>query len=147
MEPENILVVDDEDYIREMVIDVLQEQGYESAGARDYDSAIALLSDSHFDLLILDIMMPGRSGIELFQYVIENEIDSGVVFMTARRDTDIAVNTIKSGALDYIVKPVDINRLDDIVRSALEKRSALKASVDYRSELEQKVEKHTHARE
>jgi two-component system, OmpR family, response regulator MtrA len=101
---QKILVVDDDDALREMVGLVLSSAGYEPAFAADGLSAITAFEESHPDLVLLDIMLPGQSGIEVCEQI---RATSGVpiIMLTAKGETEDVVRGLEAGADDYVVKP------------------------------------------
>jgi two-component system, OmpR family, response regulator MtrA len=101
---QKILVVDDDDALREMVGLVLSGAGYEAVFAADGISAVTVYRDTQPDLVLLDIMLPGQSGIEVCKEIRKT---SGVpiVMLTARGDTEDVVVGLEAGADDYVVKP------------------------------------------
>jgi two-component system, OmpR family, response regulator MtrA len=101
---QKILVVDDDDALREMVGLVLSGAGYETAFAADGISAITAFNESQPDLVLLDIMLPGQSGIEVCEQL---RALSGVpiIMLTAKSETEDVVKGLEAGADDYVVKP------------------------------------------
>ena len=101
---QKILVVDDDDALREMVGLVLSGAGYEPAFAADGISAISAFTESQPDLVLLDIMLPGQSGIEVCEQI---RALSGVpiIMLTAKSETEDVVRGLEAGADDYVVKP------------------------------------------
>ncbi|MBI2165269.1 MAG: response regulator [Chloroflexi bacterium] len=139
MQKGQILIVDDEEDVREVIQDTLEELGFACATAGDYNEACAALSGQHFDLALVDIMMPGKSGVELFQEMARTSVDTGVLFVTARSDLRQAVSVMQSGALDYVIKPVDLSALERTVIRAMEKREETLAVEGARRSLEERV--------
>lgn len=132
---ERILVVDDEPEIRSMLRSALEDVGYACADAGDADAAVELLRQQPFDLALLDVMMPGRSGAQLFHQLQESHPEIGVVFLTARADLGLAVESLRDGAYDYLVKPVSLAEVEQAVERALLKRRALRQREALLSEL------------
>ena len=110
-----ILVVDDEPGIRDLLKDNLEEQGYVCHTAPDGDAALNVLAEQTVQLALVDIMMPGMTGLSLFERVRERYPDLAVIFVTAWDDLNIAVQNLKNGAYDYVVKPVTRKRLQQAV--------------------------------
>ncbi|MBI4300312.1 MAG: response regulator [Chloroflexi bacterium] len=134
-----ILVVDDEESIREIVSRKMQQCGYECWSAPSADIALELIDDLPFELLIVDILMPGASGIEILRYVQGSYPETAVVLVTAVNDTHTAVEAMKMGAYDYVTKPFNLDALAMTVNRALEKRRLLEENRGYRLHLEDKV--------
>lgn len=101
---QRILVVDDDDALREMVGLVLSGAGYEPVFAADGISAVKVFGEQHPDLVLLDIMLPGQSGIEVCKQI---RSGSGVpiIMLTAKGETEDVVLGLEAGADDYVVKP------------------------------------------
>lgn len=99
-----ILVVDDDDALREMVGLVLSGAGYEPVFAADGLAAIDVFNESHPDLVLLDIMLPGQSGIEVCSQI-RSHSGTPIIMLTAKGDTDDVVRGLEAGADDYVVKP------------------------------------------
>lgn len=102
-----ILVVEDEAPIREMLCFVLEQKGYEPIEAEDYDTALELLCEPYPDLILLDWMLPGGSGINLIKHLKRDEFTKKipVVMLTARGEEEDKVRGLEVGADDYITKP------------------------------------------
>ena len=104
-----ILTVEDEEPIRNLIQLNLENAGYECVCAADGMIASDLLLESHFDLILLDIMLPKVDGYELFEFI--RQFDTPVIFLTAKGSLDERVKGLKLGAEDYIVKPFEIMEL------------------------------------
>ena len=87
---------------------------------------IESLAKQDFDVALLDIRLPGMSGIDVLREIWLNHSNAATIMITAVNDVDTAVKAIKLGALDYIVKPFDIDRIDSSIRAALETKQAAK---------------------
>jgi DNA-binding NtrC family response regulator len=120
---ERILVVDDDASIRETFELHLTRQGHEVATAESAEQALALLPDFEPVLVITDIRMPGMDGIELLRRVREANKDIDVIVITAHEDMKTAVNAMKAGAYDYLVKPLDLDQIDLLLERCLRDRS------------------------
>lgn len=123
-----IPIVDDEEGIRDLLDllrENLEEQGYVCYTAASGESALDILADHPVDLALLDMMMPGMTGLNLFRHMTDRFPDTAVIFDTAVDDLSLAVRQLKDGAYDYIVKPVARKRLLNSVEEALYKRNAL----------------------
>lgn len=139
----NILIVDDEEMIRELLCATLAREGHYCFQAGNADEGQIILLNERIDIALLDIMMPGRSGVELLQEVKKIHPDSCVLMVTALSDMDTALTCIHLGADDYIVKPFNIDRIIVTVKNSLEKQQLVKENRDYRTNLELKVEEQT----
>jgi putative two-component system response regulator len=115
----SILVVDDEVNIREVLERWLARAGYHCVTASSADQAAQLLQQEPFALVLLDIIMPGKSGMEFLPEIIAQYPDTGVVMMTAVTDPAIAVKARGEGALDYVAKPINLDALSIRIEHAL----------------------------
>jgi two-component system response regulator FlrC len=121
-----ILVVDDEEGVRSFVAEALEAAGTEIATAADGDQAAALLDRQAFDVVVTDLKMPGRDGLALLDRVRTQEPDTQVILLTAHGTVQTAVQAMKSGAFDYLQKPIGSpDELRVVVNRALERRSLL----------------------
>jgi len=116
-----ILVVDDEQIVQESVRRILEEEGYRVEGALRVDKALDMLAKESFDLVLTDLMMPDRSGMEAVKAVARDQPGVGVVMFTGFATVDSAVESMKLGALDYLPKPFTPEELLNMVERALEK--------------------------
>lgn len=113
-----ILVADDEESIRWVLSKALKKQGFSVDLAEDGLQARALARKHRYDLAVLDIKMPGLSGLELLQTLQEESPETLVVVMTAESTMENAVGAMKNGAYDYLTKPFDLDALDAIILKA-----------------------------
>ena len=111
----NILVADDEESMRWVLSKALRKKGFNVDLARDGDEALRSIKANRYDLAILDIKMPGLSGLELLDRVRELKSDLLVVIMTAEASMKNAVEAMKRGAYDYLTKPFDLDVIDAII--------------------------------
>jgi DNA-binding NtrC family response regulator len=125
MKPYNILLVDDDQSMRRIISFNLEKQGYKVAAAESGEEVLRLMQDREFELMISDIRMPGLSGIELMEKALMKNPSMAVIFITAYGSIESAVEAIKKGAYDYITKPFEMDKLNHLVKKALE-YSALK---------------------
>ena len=112
-----ILIVDDEASIAEMVMLCLTKNGYECETAGDGLEASKMIETNHYDLALLDIMMPEIDGFELLEYM--NQYDIPVIFVTAKVAVDDRVKGLRLGAEDYLIKPFDLQELVARVETVL----------------------------
>jgi DNA-binding NtrC family response regulator len=120
---ERILVVDDEKIVRESLFHWFQEEGYQVDTAEDGETALRIFDKNKFDLLLVDMKMPGMSGLELLSKVKEIDKDTIVILITAFASVPTAIKALKDGAYDYVTKPVDPDELEHLVKKALEQKS------------------------
>ncbi len=138
-----ILIVDDEPYIREILSRWLIDEGYECEQAADAAEALEILSRTDFALMISDICMPGRSGLELLDEVTACYSGLAIIMLTAVDDRETAIRTLEAGAYGYVIKPFDRNELLINVVNALERRRLTLISMNYQTRLEAEVEERT----
>lgn len=110
-----ILVVDDEEALRYTLDIFLREEGYDVSLASNYNEAMSLMACSRFDLMYVDIIMEGKSGIELLRTVRSNNPNAQVIIITGAPSADTAAEALRLGALDYIVKPI---RQNEVLKAA-----------------------------
>lgn len=115
-----VLVVDDEPNAIKVLSAILAEDGYDVLGAWDVDSAAGVVESENIDVVITDMKMPGKTGIELFEYLKRKHPDLPVIFLTAYGSVETAVNTVTQGAFYYFTKPPDYNKLKSMVAKAVE---------------------------
>jgi cyclic di-GMP phosphodiesterase len=137
---ELLLIVDDEAAIRRLIRHRLSGEGYQCEEADSAEQALNTLKISPIALAILDIKMPGKSGIELLPEIKSGYPDTAVIMATAVNDINIAIQCLKQGADDYICKPFNLEELSLSVQRALEKRRLLLEIREYQQYLEEKVE-------
>ena len=125
----SILVVDDEKSLRDFLVIMLEEEGYKVFTAHSADSAVKLIKENIFDLVLTDIRMGKSSGINVLESAQKILPDTPVVMMTAYASAETAVDAMKKGAYDYISKPFKIEDVQLIVKNAIEKK---KLSVENR---------------
>ena len=113
------LIVDDEPDIRELLDITLSRMGIETKCAENITQAKDLLSHHDFDLCLTDMRLPDGNGIELIKYIQENISRLPVAMITAHGNMEFAIEALKSGAFDFVSKPVDINVLRNLVNTAL----------------------------
>ena len=118
-----LLVVDDEENIRTPLSAFLRSRGYDVHTADSGTRALALLSEQKFSLMLCDIRMPGLSGVEVVPHAIRADSDLAIVMLTAVNDAPTATEALSHGALDYLMKPIELTDLEAAVERALHKRS------------------------
>ena len=143
-EPVRILVVDDEEAIREIVSSMLTSAHYKCKQARSGVEALALLdSGEEFELMLSDLMMAELDGIGLLERSKERFPDMPVVMVTAVHDISVALGALRNGAYDYVLKPFEREQLLATVRRALENRRLKLENREYQMKLEALVEART----
>lgn len=117
-----VLVVDDEETICDLIYEELTEAGYGCDVAPNSDEALAKLKTENFDLALLDIILPGTSGMDLLKMIGESYQMVTVIMMTGVNDLDTAVKAMKQGASDYIVKPFTLDKLIASITTVLKNK-------------------------
>ncbi len=140
---ERILVVDDEHQVSDIIAQCLAMEGYSCDTADCAESALELCACNEYSLIVSDIMMPGKSGIELLGIVRKLYPDVAVVMVTAVDDRTTAVNALHLGAYGYVIKPFDLNEIVIGVVNALERRRLSIQSREYEKRLENDVRQRT----
>ncbi len=132
-----ILVVDDEQTQRQTVAEVLRDLGHEVREADSGRAALDIVRDQAVDLVVTDMRMPGMSGLELLQECRRLRPDVAVVLVTAFGSIETAVEAMKTGAADFLTKPVDLDQLELVVNRVLEMRRLVRENRLLRQKLEE----------
>ena len=140
---QHILIVDDEEMIRDLLSSTLVQEEYICHQAANVDEAFVLLGEQPVDLVISDIMMPGRSGVELLRDLKKAYPDIAVLMITGLSDMNTAMECVHLGADDYITKPFGINRVVLTVKNLIERRALALEKKNYQINLEYKVMEQT----
>jgi sigma-B regulation protein RsbU (phosphoserine phosphatase) len=136
-EPSSLLIVDDEELNREGLARRLRRHGYAVTLAQSGREAIELLGEHRFDLVLLDIMMPGMTGMEVLKFLrrIDSLINLPIIMVTAKGESQDMVEALELGANDYVTKPLDL----PVVLARIRTQLALKRAVSQVTELEQQL--------
>ena len=121
-----ILIADDESMIRDSIAEFLRSEGYETQTASDGESALEIVKNGNIDILISDVRMPGMDGIQLIKQINTYASDTLVILMTAFASVETAVQALRSGAADYMLKPLDFDELALRVNSLIERKSLIR---------------------
>jgi putative two-component system response regulator len=140
---ETLLIVDDEPAIRRLLCQKLSREGYLCQEASDAEQTLNMLATHPIALVILDIKMPGKSGIEILSEVKSGYPDTVVIMATAIIDINVAIQCLKQGAEDYICKPFNLEELSLAVQRAIDRRHLQLELREYQQFLEEKVEEQT----
>ncbi len=138
-----VLVVDDEAPIRSMISVTLERQGYEIRQAGSGSQAMELLEQGPFDLVLTDIVMEDGNGMALLERIHASQPQLPVVMVSAIHDISVAIDSMRRGAYDYLLKPFEREHLVATVQRALDHRHALQESHNYQQNLEQVVRART----
>ena len=131
-----ILIADDEPSITVGLAELLELEGYETTTVNDGKEALKQIEEKPFDIALLDLVMPGLDGLQILNEINKTGLSTTVIMISGKGSTETTVKAIKSGAYDYLDKPVDPNRLRTIIAKALEHQSLVKKN----KELEQEVQ-------
>jgi len=138
-----ILVVDDEAHVRSMIGATLERQGYEVILASGGREALEAIDEETFELILTDIVMQEGNGLALLERIHGQNPNLPVIMVTAIHDISVAIDSMRRGAYDYLLKPVEREQLVATVQRALEHRQALQESRTYQQNLEQVVRART----
>jgi two-component system, NtrC family, response regulator PilR len=130
-----ILIVDDEQSMRDFLAIMLKKEGYEVVAAENGTGALKAIQTEIFDLVITDVKMPGMDGIGVLKTIKEISADTVVIMITAFATAETAVEAMKLGAYDYITKPFKVEEIKLIIQKALEKRYLKKENVLLKREI------------
>ena len=131
-----ILIVDDEKVVRESLFNWFRDEGYLVDMAAEGMEALRKLHEKSFDIVILDIKMPGMDGMELQKRLREIDQNIVIIIMTAYASVDTAVQALKAGAFDYVTKPIDPDDLSHLIRNAIEKRQLVRENLRLKEEIQ-----------
>ena len=130
-----VLIVDDELYIQEILKSTLDDSGYDCVAVGSADEALSALSAGNFDITFTDIRMPGKQGMELLQEIRTAYPEVIVVMITALDSTQMAIESMRLGAYDYIVKPFNLEQVLVSANRAMDKRRLENSSREYQKYL------------
>ncbi len=132
-----ILVVDDDRDICNLLTDVLEGEGYAVQAVMDGQAALSALRHQPFDLALVDILLPGLSGLDLLKRLKEQVPAMPVILITCKQDPETILQALRAGAGEYVTKPFDLAYLRAAVRQALDKACLPLAQASHRSEEEE----------
>jgi DNA-binding NtrC family response regulator len=136
-----ILIADDDKNLRKVLANELADAGYEVAQTDNGIKAIQLLEKDDYDVLLLDLNMPGMSGMEILKNIREIDIPAEVIILTAYATVSTAVEAMKNGAYDYLTKPFQREELITAIERAYEKKRLLNENLLLKSQLKRQTEK------
>jgi two-component system response regulator PilR (NtrC family) len=134
-----ILVVDDEQSMRDFLAIMLKKEGHDVVAAENGSDALKALQVEIFDLVISDVKMPGVGGIDVLKSIKELSPETVVIMITAFATAETAVEAMKLGAYDYIIKPFKVDELKLIINNSLEKRHLRKENILLKREIESRA--------
>lgn len=124
-----VLVIDDSRTTRQMISEAFRDTGLDVETAETATAGLEFITERHPDLVLLDVMLPDMSGIDAFHTIRSFDPRLPVIFITAGGTSDTAIEAVKAGAYDYLVKPLDLAHLRELVRQALEMRRLMHVPV------------------
>jgi DNA-binding NtrC family response regulator len=139
-EPAHILIIDDEESVRDSMSQVLGKEGYKVREAVEGKMGLSLFSSENFQVVFLDLKLPGIKGMDVLSQIKEVSPETPVVIITGYASIESAVEAMKRGAFDYMPKPFTPEELRVVTRRALERRKLLCENIYLRQELEARAE-------
>ncbi|MDA8078366.1 MAG: sigma-54 dependent transcriptional regulator [Nitrospiraceae bacterium] len=137
---DKLLIVEDEETLRVSLKRVFSSEGYDVETAPSGEAALGFLEEKGFDLIITDIILPGMNGIEMLKKCREQNADQLVIVVTAYASLETAVEALRAGAYDYIVKPIIHEEIKRIVKNALRERSLRTENLILRKQIEERYD-------
>lgn len=134
-----VLIVDDEEGIRESLSDIFGDEGYKVMAASSAEDAMRLIKDNIFDLVILDVWLPGMDGIDALREIRSISEDLPVIVISGHANIEIAVKATKLGAYDFLEKPLSLDRVILVARRALERRHLEEENRELKETLKKKL--------
>ena len=136
----NILVVDDELSVRDSLTKWFIEDGYQAGSAADATEALKKLQPGKWDIIFLDIKLPGMDGMELQHRIKGIDPNATIIMITAYASVDTAVKSLKEGAYDYVTKPVDPDYLSHLVANAIKQRRLASENIQLKEQIQELYE-------
>jgi len=134
---EKILVIEDDPSFREMLVEALTGKGFETRCAGSVEEGLGLLGETAFDLVLTDVMLPGKSGIEAVSLIRDLSPATDVIVMTGYSTREKALEAVRRGAYDFFSKPFSLTELEIVIRRALERRGLRSELASLRTSLRQ----------
>jgi response regulator RpfG family c-di-GMP phosphodiesterase len=141
--PKKILVVDDESSVRNALARYLSARGYAVGEAANGEEALQALKADSFSLMLLDVRMPGISGIDLVPEALDREPDLAILMLSAIGDATTAAACMQRGAYDYLTKPIELSDLSSAIERALRRRDTMMQNREISSWLKEEVQRRT----
>ena len=133
-----ILIVDDEEVLQDVLTSLVRREGWEPTSARTGEEALGILEQEEMDLVLLDLMLPGLSGLEVMAQILERDPDQVVVIITAYSSIEGAIEAMRQGAFHYIPKPFKNEEVMVTLKKGLEKRRLLRENRTLREQLQKR---------
>ncbi len=138
MQKGNVLVIDDEPKMCKILRFALEPEGYSIVTAENAETGLKKFKESQFDLVVTDLKMPGKDGLFVLNQVKKQRPQTEVILMTAYASTQNAVEAMKNGAYDYVIKPFELDELKVKVRHIMEKRQLAAENLQLKKKLQDK---------
>jgi PAS domain S-box-containing protein len=145
-----ILIVDDDESVCDILEQFLNREGYQTASVNKGEDAVKMLSQNRFDIILLDLVMPGMDGYEVMDYIKRNGIETVIIVITGHASKHSVVESLRKGVYDFLDKPFDLEKLSAIIgnalnwrRGELEKQLAKEALEQAYTEMENEVQRRT----
>ncbi len=132
-----VLVVDDEQLILKIISDILTKEGYEVIVANNCEKAAEYLRSSNFNVVLSDIKMPVKSGIDLLEEIKKKDPNIPVILMTGFASLETAVEAVQNGAFDYLIKPLDYGKLKSVIEHAADRYELYRENTRLLSDLKE----------
>ncbi len=142
-DPIHILIVDDDPAVRDVLLEGLHDSGYVCESACDGVEALEKFRGAGFEIVVSDIDMPQMDGVRLLQEIKKIRPDTEIVMLTGVLDVEIAIQSMRLGASDYLTKPFNLAEVRITLERALEKQRLVRENREYQRNLEQKVQERT----
>jgi len=139
MQSAKILIVDDELIMRESLAGWLERDGHEVKKSASGEEALEVLKDTRFDILLVDIKMEGMSGLDVLKHVKESDPDVAIVMITAYGSISTAIEAMKNGAYDYLLKPFEPAELGMLIEKIIEHQAQLRENIFLRQQYQDRT--------
>ncbi len=134
----SILIVDDESSIRDSLRGVLEDEGFRADAVGNGEQCLHVLADQHFDVVLLDVWLPGMDGLETLRKIRELEAPPEVIMISGNGTIETAVRATKLGAYDFLEKPLSVDRTLNLVRHAIDAKNLRRENRDLKRQLQAK---------
>ncbi len=138
MNPASVLIVEDDTKLRHALKEIMTREGYAVDATESGDTAVSMIKDTVYDLVITDLKLPGIDGMDVLRSVQRLARDTSVIIVTAYATVDTAVEAMKEGAEDYIAKPFNLDEIRLVVRKVLDKKALVDDNRFLRNQLKKK---------
>jgi two-component system response regulator AtoC len=123
----NVLIVDDDESMRFFLTEAITKRGYQALAVDSAEAGIEAVREKSFDLIIMDVRLPGMTGVEAIPHIREIDNEAVIIVMTAYGSKELALDAMRAGAYDFFTKPFKMDEMNIVIKRALEKRSLRRA--------------------